>query len=147
MIRSLLRATLTIAALALIAGSRASAQTPAEGEGNKMERKGNQEEKAADAEKARGAQMEKQGKAKEKAGKKSDNKAEEESGKRMKKKGHAIEKDGEARKEIEMVLAFHVTRDGEDRLHRSLKHDHGRGDEGNCERRIAPGEELQAFHG
>lgn len=98
MIRTLLRSTMTCAALSLLfAGAGARAQTAGETEGNRMEKKGNAEEKAADAEKVKGATMEKKGKAEETAGKKSGNKSEEMAGTRKKTKGHAVEKAGEAR--------------------------------------------------
>ena len=74
MIRSLIRTTLLSAAFVLAASvAHAAPSSPAEVEGNKMEKKGNVEEKAANAEKAKGAQMEKKGKAMEDAGDKNDN--------------------------------------------------------------------------
>ena len=48
MVRSLLRLTLTLFAVAVIAGPARAADTAAEKSGNAMERKGNAEEKAAD---------------------------------------------------------------------------------------------------
>src|SRR6476646_5122219 len=69
MIRSLIRTTLLSAAFVLAASvAHAGPSSPAEVEGNKMEKKGNAEEKAANADKAKGAKMEKSGNKAEKAG-------------------------------------------------------------------------------
>src|SRR6187402_3389833 len=74
MIRSLIRTTLLSAAFVLAASvAHAAPSSPAEVEGNKMEKKGNAEEKAANADKAKGAKMEKKGKAMQEAGDKNDN--------------------------------------------------------------------------
>ena len=57
MVRSLIRTAMLFAAVGLAASvANAGTPSPAETEGNKMEKKGNAEEKAADAEKAKGAQ-------------------------------------------------------------------------------------------
>jgi len=64
MIRALIFTSMVLGAMrstALL--SSASAQTPGETEGNRMERKGNAEERTADAEEAKGERMEKKGKA------------------------------------------------------------------------------------
>lgn len=100
MVRSLIRAAMLFATVSLSASTaKAEPPSPAETEGNKMEKKGNVEEKAANAEKAKGAKMQKKGKAIEKEGAKSDNPEQEAAGKKMQKKGKAIEKEGEARGE------------------------------------------------
>jgi uncharacterized protein (DUF2147 family) len=64
MIRSMIRTALFSATLVLVGSvAKAAAPSPAETEGNKMEKKGNVEEKGANAEKAKGSHMEKKGKA------------------------------------------------------------------------------------
>jgi|GEM_PF-2415428 len=97
MVRSLIRAALLVGTVVLAASvAKAGTPSPAETEGNKMEKKGNMAERAANAEKPKGAKMEKKDKAIEEAGDNNSSSVQDAAGRKMKKKGEAIEKEGEA---------------------------------------------------
>ena len=98
MIRTLIRTSLVMGALALVPlHAGAKEPTNAEQEGNRLERKGTAEEKAADVDKAHAAKLEKKGKALKAEGKDKDDKSEEAAGEHLEKKGKTKMKAAEAR--------------------------------------------------